>query len=413
MRSPPAESTIVLLIGAVQFVNVLEFMMVPPLGPDFSAALGIPTSKLGWLVAAYTGAAAVAGLLGGLVLDRYDRRRVLALALVGLVVGTFGAAFATSFEALVAARVFAGVFGGPATAVSLAIVTDVVPVERRGRALGRVMSGFALASVVGVPAVLELATIGGWTLPFFVVGGMVLLVGLGVVALLPPLTAHLAGERPALGYGDLLVDPTNRLAYLLTATLMTSSFILVPNIATYLQYNLSVPRDELAMLYFIGGLSAFFGLRWLGGLVDRFGPVRVAAAACGALSLGTVGWFIAPAAAWPSETLAMTVLFVPSFFYFPLFMFTMSSRNVALNTLITQVPRADERARFQSLQSATNHASSAFAGGMSSVILTETPDQSLVGMPKLALISITLMLLLPLVAFQLQRRVNARAPTRA
>ena len=46
---PPAsahrsERTLVFLVGAVQFINILDFMMVMPLGPDFAASLGIPTS---------------------------------------------------------------------------------------------------------------------------------------------------------------------------------------------------------------------------------------------------------------------------------------------------------------------------------------------------------------------------------
>ena len=47
--SPPSERTIITLIGAIQFINVLDFMMVMPLGPDLAAAVGIPTSQLGLL----------------------------------------------------------------------------------------------------------------------------------------------------------------------------------------------------------------------------------------------------------------------------------------------------------------------------------------------------------------------------
>src|SRR2546426_12413880 len=60
------ERAILFLVGAVQFINVLDFMMVMPLGPDFAAHLGIPTSHLGYIGGSYVAAAAVAGLLGGL-----------------------------------------------------------------------------------------------------------------------------------------------------------------------------------------------------------------------------------------------------------------------------------------------------------------------------------------------------------
>ncbi len=157
MRELLPERRLLLLIGAIQFANVLDFMMVMPLGPDFARTLAIPTARLGLVGASYTAAAAVAGIVGALVLDRFDRRRALAVVLGGLAVGTVSGALATSFASMLAARVVAGAFGGPATSLSLAIISDVVAPERRGRAMGAVMGGFAAASVLGVPAGLELA----------------------------------------------------------------------------------------------------------------------------------------------------------------------------------------------------------------------------------------------------------------
>ncbi|HTA21151.1 MAG TPA: MFS transporter, partial [Polyangia bacterium] len=123
-----------LLVAAVQFVNVLDFMMVMPLGPDFAKGLGIPTSSLGLVSGSYAAAAALAGFLGASFLDRFDRRKALAVAITGLVVGTAAGAFAQGLGTMILARVIAGAFGGPATAIALSIVADVVPPARRGRA---------------------------------------------------------------------------------------------------------------------------------------------------------------------------------------------------------------------------------------------------------------------------------------
>ena len=70
------ERRIVFVVGAVQFVNILDFTIVMPLGPDFTARLGIAASDIGYITSAYTAAAAVAGLLGSFFLDRFGRRRV-------------------------------------------------------------------------------------------------------------------------------------------------------------------------------------------------------------------------------------------------------------------------------------------------------------------------------------------------
>ncbi|HEX8112406.1 MAG TPA: MFS transporter, partial [Kofleriaceae bacterium] len=140
------------LIGWVQFIVMLDSAIALPLGPDFAKALGIPTSKLGLVSASYTAAVAVVGIAGAFFLDRFDRRRALAVSLIGLVVGTAACGFATGFGSLLAARMVAGVFGGTADTFSFAIVSDAITAERRGRAIGAIMSSLAVASVLGVPA---------------------------------------------------------------------------------------------------------------------------------------------------------------------------------------------------------------------------------------------------------------------
>ena len=146
----------------MQFVNILDFVMVMPLGPDFARALAIPASKLGYVGGAYTAAAAVPGLAGSFFLDRFDRRKALGVALLGLAAGTAAGGLATGFGTLLAARVLAGAFGGPATSLAFSIIADRVPAERRGNAVGGVMAAFSVASVLGVPMGLELAQRGGW-----------------------------------------------------------------------------------------------------------------------------------------------------------------------------------------------------------------------------------------------------------
>src|SRR5262245_33155105 len=116
---PPriSERAVVFLLGTVQFVNILDFMMVAPLGPDYATALTIHEEMIGWIVGAYTVAAAIAGFSGSFFLDRFDRRKALTIAALGLAVGTLSGAFAVGLWSLIAARLFAGAFGGPATSI--------------------------------------------------------------------------------------------------------------------------------------------------------------------------------------------------------------------------------------------------------------------------------------------------------
>src|SRR5688572_16662379 len=114
---PPqrSERAIIFCVGAVQFVNILDFVIVMPLGPDFATDLKIPLSHLGYIGGSYTAAACVSGFLGAFFLDRFDRRKALAVAMLGLVLGTLAGAFAQGLVSLMIARIIAGAFGGPAT----------------------------------------------------------------------------------------------------------------------------------------------------------------------------------------------------------------------------------------------------------------------------------------------------------
>src|SRR5687767_11935615 len=177
MSSRPvvSERAVIFLIGAVQFVNILDFVMVMPLAPYFSAALGIDSADNGLVAGSYTAAASIAGLAGGYFLDRFDRRKALAVCMLGLVLATAAAGLATGLYSMLVARVCAGLFGGPATSLALAIIADVIPAERRGKALGAVMAAFSVAQVVGQPLSLKAATLGGWRAPFLGVAAMGLL----------------------------------------------------------------------------------------------------------------------------------------------------------------------------------------------------------------------------------------------
>src|SRR5687768_14271775 len=139
----PSERLIVLLIASFQLVNILDFMIVMPLGPQFSVELGIPEHYLGVVAGIYTLAGAIAGIAGSFFLDRFDRRKALAVSMFGLFCATALGGFSFNLESLLAARVMAGIFGGPATSLSLSVIADVIPVARRGRAMATVMMGFS------------------------------------------------------------------------------------------------------------------------------------------------------------------------------------------------------------------------------------------------------------------------------
>jgi predicted MFS family arabinose efflux permease len=393
-----SERTVVLLVAAVQFVNVLDFVMVMPLGPDFARALGIPTSQLGLVGGAYTAAAAVAGLAGSFFLDRFDRRPALGVAIFGLVCGTALGGVARGLWTLVLARVCAGLFGGPATSLSISIVADTVPSERRGTALGITMAAFSAASVLGVPAGLELSERFGWRTPFFTVAGLGMIIALCAVFLLPPMRGHLESRRSLVPLSHLFSQPAVRLSWTMTFVTMAAGFVIIPNLATYVQFNLDYPRPALGRLYFYAGVVTFFTSQIGGRLIDRLGSFRVGTAACVLLCLVLYAGFSRVPALLPPAALVIA------------FMLALSLRNVAYNTLASKVPRKDERARFMSIQSAVQHAASAGGAFLSSRILGQTRGGALVGMGRVALVCAGFTFALPFLLHAVERRVPEATP---
>ncbi|MCB9933043.1 MAG: MFS transporter [Planctomycetes bacterium] len=414
-----SERAVVLLIAAVHFINILDFMIVMPLGPEFARELGISTNHIGLIAGSYTAAAAVSGVAGSFFLDRFDRRKALAVSMFGLVLGTALAGLSWNLPTLIAARVVAGLFGGPATAISLAIIADVVPRERRGRAMGTVMSAFSIASIAGVPISLEIAHAAGWRAPFYSVAALGAAVSAAAIFLLPPLKLHLSQGVTPPGWGmfRMLGKPLPLLSALALASMVTSAFAVIPNIPVYLEFNLHYTGEAwipellarvgieytpsvLGPLYLIGGTVSLLVIQFVGRLTDRFGSAAVS---------------------WVGALLTITVMYIwfinyqplPSLLLFVFFMGAMTVRGVPARTLDTKVPMAHERAAFMSMQSAVQHTVLALAASLSSFILTENPDKSLQGMPALGLIAVVFAILLPTFITLAElgvRRRDARQP---
>jgi predicted MFS family arabinose efflux permease len=400
MASPVSERKIVFLVGAVQFINILDFVMVMPLGPDFARALGFEASNIGMVGGAYTAAACISGLIGAVFLDRFDRRAALAVCMAGLIAGTAAGGFATGLPSLMAARVIAGAFGGPATSISMAIVADAIPAERRGKALGAVAGAFAVASVLGVPAGLLLADRWDWRAPFFAVAGLGVIVAAAALALLPAFRGHLGASKEEAPFADLVRKPAVLFSWAMTASAMLASFSIIPNLASYFQFNLDYPRADLSRLYLVGGTLSFFATRFVGRLVDRFGSFRVGTAGTlwfmGVLYAG----FVAPVRGLPVEPMVMAL--------FLGFMLSNSLRGVPLNALASRVPAPAERARFMSIQSAVQHLASSLGAFVSSFVLRELPGHQLEGLPRVAAFSMGFAALFPFLAWAVETRVAPR-----
>ena len=276
--APINERSLVLVLAAIQFTHIMDFMFMMPLGPQLMRVMLISPYQFGLLVSAYTLTAAVAALAVAFYADRFDRRKTLLFLYAGFVVSTLFCGIAPGYGALLAARAVAGAFGGVAGATVHSIIGDAIPEQRRGAATGMIMSAFALSSIIGVPIGLVLAVHFSWRAPFLFLVVVSTLVLILTWKILPPMRVHIVeGEshRPLHRMKAVFGTANHLRAFVFMFTLMFAGFSVIPFIAPYMVSNVGLKETDLPYLYLFGGLATAFTSRYIGRLSDRHGKRQI------------------------------------------------------------------------------------------------------------------------------------------
>ena len=266
------------VLASVQFTNLMDFVIVMPLGPQLMRVFSISPQQFGLIVSAYTFSAGITGILGAMFIDRFDRKSVLLTLYGGFAFSNLLCAMAPSFEFLLGARIVAGAFGGVLGATVFAIIGDAIPDVRRGAAMGTVMTSFSLATVAGVPVGLFLANHFGWHIPFFmltVTSAVVLCVGYFVLPSIRSHLSHRTGARPLDSLVDLFSHASHLNAFVFISAMMFAGFSVIPYLSPFLVSNVGLTEQDLPYIYFFGGGATIFTSRFIGRLSDRFGKQKV------------------------------------------------------------------------------------------------------------------------------------------
>jgi predicted MFS family arabinose efflux permease len=353
------ELWLLLTLAGIQFTHVLDFMIMMPLGPQFTQLFGISDAQFGLLVSAYTLAAGASGLVASTYIDRFDRKKLLLVLYVLFGLATLACGLAPGYSALMTARIAAGVFGGVLSALSQTIVADVIPFERRGRAMAVVMTSFSASTVAGVPLGLLLAAHFNWHAPFFGIAALCGVLAILAGATLPLLSGHLAeaGRHSTLsGLRQVLSDRNHLKAFVFSALLMFAGFTVIPYITIYMQANAGLTAAQIPYLYLCGGVVTLFTARLFGRMTDFRGKVptfRVMAVA--ALFPMVAITLLGSAPLW-------AVLLVSTLFFM-----CMSGRMIPGMAILTSAAHPQLRGTFMTLNAAVQSAAmglAAFAGGL-------------------------------------------------
>lgn len=194
-----ARHTFVLTAGVVA-VGAQSFVLAPLL-PDVATGLGAGVTEVGRAFAAYGLGVLVSALVLGPWLDRVARRPALAAGLVAVLLGAVGSASATGWTGLAAAQALVGAGVGVVLPVTYALAAELAAPGADLRATGRVLTGWSIALVGGVPLSAVLGDAVGWRGAFVALGiaAAAQIVALGALpAVRPAGTVGPAGFGPAL-----------------------------------------------------------------------------------------------------------------------------------------------------------------------------------------------------------------------
>lgn len=374
-------------LASINFTHIVDFMVMMPLGPQLTKLFQVSDAQFGLLVSAYSLAAGLSGLLVSMVIDRFERKRALLMVYAGFAVATLACGLAPSYGALMAARVAAGVFGGVLGALVQTIVGDAVPFERRGQAMGLVMSAFSMSTVAGVPLSLWLASRWGWHMPFFAIAAASVAVWIAAWHSVPLLRGHMTGvsaQPPITQLKRVLAEPNHWRAFALSMLMLSGSFSIIPYITIYTTSNVGLSQAQVPYVYFAGGVATLFTARLWGYLTDRWGKVLMFRVISVLALLPMLALTHLPVVPLP-VLLAVTT----AFFVF------VSGRMVPGMALLTAAPEPAVRGSFMSVNGALQSAAMGVSAWVGGLLISRTPEGLVQGYGRtgwLALVTTLIML---------------------
>lgn len=375
------ERAIIFILALFQFLHILDFVIMMPLGPVFMESFAISSAKFGLLVSSYSISAGICGFLGALFLDKFDRKLSLIFLFSGFALGTLLCSLANTYSFFLFARVVAGGFGGLIGATVLAIIGDIIPVFRRGKATGVVMSAFSVASVIGIPIGLYLANLYGWHFPFLVLAIFSFLTLPLAYKILPPIRIHLdAGHKKQSQWKSLkevLTTKDHYAPFAFMVTLIFGGFTIIPFLSPYLVSNVGLTKEQLPLVYFFGGMFTFFTSRYIGILSDRYGKFKVYQIISG---LSIIPVVIVTTLGKTSLPIILAIT--------TLFMIFVSGRMVPAFAMITSAVAPRIRGSFMSVNSAVQQIASGVASFIAGMILVQRSDMSLENYEIVGMISV-------------------------
>ncbi|WP_297425534.1 MFS transporter [Clostridium sp.] len=133
------KNSIILLLGLAGFIVMADNWVVSPILPAVAKNLNIDIAKAGLLITAYMIPFGIFQIIFGPIADRYGKKQVITFSIIMFTIATGLCALGSSLTNLAIYRALTGIFAASVMPISLALIGDIFPMEKRQQAIGTFM----------------------------------------------------------------------------------------------------------------------------------------------------------------------------------------------------------------------------------------------------------------------------------
>lgn len=293
-----------LVIFTTVFIDLVGFGIVIPVLPYYAEGtiFNATPRTVGILFASYSVMQLIFSPMLGRLSDKYGRRPVLLVSIIGTGIGFLILGFATTIWMLFVGRILDGITGGNISTAQ-AYIADVTTTENRARGMGLIGAAFGLGFIFG-PAIGGILSRWGVHVPFFFAAALCFANAVLLYFTLPetvtkdhPARVSAAGGRGFSQLFNSLAQPQLGFVLSIYFLFVVAFSIMTASFSLYTMFRFGYDAQHTGYLFaYVGLISVIIQGGLIGKLVKRFGeiPLVITGALAFAGSLFAVP-FVGPA----------------------------------------------------------------------------------------------------------------------
>ncbi|MGR9594781.1 MFS transporter [Bacillus thuringiensis] len=207
-----------------------------------------------------------------MIAAKMERRKLLILSLVLIVIGSVMTVVLPGFSLLIISRIVLAIGAGVFVITAMTVSSNLVPPERQGGAIATIFAGFSASLILGIPIGRVIAAAFDWRLIFLGIGILNLLGILAVIKSIPVTKAE--APVPLRQQLALLKQPKIALALGITFFSFSGYSMVNTYMAPYLSSVMDLSENTISGIFLALGIGCLIGTKLGGGIGDRIGYAR-------------------------------------------------------------------------------------------------------------------------------------------